>query len=53
MAQGLSNAAVASELHLAIKTVEAHVRGIFLKLDLPPDDREHRRVRAVLAFLRA
>ncbi|WP_433218343.1 response regulator transcription factor [Dactylosporangium sp. CS-047395] len=53
MAQGLSNAAVAAELHLALKTVEAHVRAIFLKLDLAPDDREHRRVRAVLAFLRA
>ncbi|WP_433059116.1 LuxR C-terminal-related transcriptional regulator [Dactylosporangium sp. CS-033363] len=53
MAQGLSNAAVAAELHLALKTVEAHVRAIFLKLDLPPDEREHRRVRAVLAFLRA
>ncbi|MFI5909351.1 response regulator transcription factor [Dactylosporangium sp. NPDC051541] len=53
MAQGRSNAAVAAELRLALKTVEAHVRAIFLKLDLQPDDREHRRVRAVLAFLRA
>ncbi|SHN47238.1 LuxR C-terminal-related transcriptional regulator [Cryptosporangium aurantiacum] len=53
MAQGLSNAAVADELHLAIKTVEAHIRSIFTKLDLAPDEREHRRVRAVLTFLRA
>lgn len=53
MARGLSNAAVAEELHLAIKTVEAHVRAIFSKLGLAPDDREHRRVRAVLTFLRA
>jgi DNA-binding NarL/FixJ family response regulator len=53
MAQGLSNGAVASELHLAMKTVEAHVRSIFTKLDLVPDDREHRRVLAVLRFLRA
>lgn len=53
MAQGLSNAAVADTLHLALKTVEAHVRSIFVKLGLPPDDREHRRVRAVLTFLRA
>ncbi|GAA3397518.1 response regulator transcription factor [Cryptosporangium minutisporangium] len=53
MAQGLSNAAVAAEMHLAVKTVEAHIRSIFTKLDLAPDDREHRRVRAVLTFLRA
>ncbi|MFI7587118.1 LuxR C-terminal-related transcriptional regulator [Spongisporangium articulatum] len=53
MAQGLTNAAVAGELHLAVKTVEAHVRSIFTKFDLAPDDREHRRVLAVLTFLRA
>jgi DNA-binding NarL/FixJ family response regulator len=52
MAQGLSNVAVAGELHLAVKTVEAHVTSIFTKLGLMPDDREHRRVRAVLTFLR-
>ncbi|GAA3962381.1 response regulator transcription factor [Actinoplanes auranticolor] len=53
MAQGLSNAAVAGDLHLAVKTVEAHVTAIFTKLGLIPDDREHRRVLAVLTFLRA
>jgi DNA-binding NarL/FixJ family response regulator len=53
MAQGLSNAAVAADLHLAIKTVEAHVTSIFTKLKLMPHDREHRRVLAVLTFLRA
>jgi DNA-binding NarL/FixJ family response regulator len=53
MAQGLSNAAVAADLHLAVKTVEAHVTSIFTKLGLIQDDREHRRVRAVLTFLRA
>lgn len=52
MARGLSNAAVAAELHLAVKTVEAHVRSIFMKLGLAQDEREHRRVRAVLTFLR-
>jgi DNA-binding NarL/FixJ family response regulator len=52
MAQGRSNVAVAETLHLAVKTVEAHVTSIFHKLGLTPDDREHRRVRAVLAFLR-
>ncbi len=53
MAQGLSNAAVAADLHLAIKTVEAHVTAIFTKLGLVQHQREHRRVQAVLTFLRA
>ncbi|WP_327001113.1 response regulator transcription factor [Dactylosporangium sp. NBC_01737] len=53
MAQGLSNAAVAADLHLAIKTVEAHVTSIFTKLGLIQHEREHRRVLAVLTFLRA
>lgn len=53
MAQGLSNAAVADDLHLAVKTVEAHITAIFTKLGLAQDDREHRRVLAVLRFLRA
>lgn len=53
MAQGLSNAAVAADLHLAVKTVEAHVTSIFTKLGLVQHEREHRRVLAVLTFLRA
>jgi DNA-binding NarL/FixJ family response regulator len=53
MAQGLSNAAVAADLHLAVKTVEAHVTSIFTKLGLLQHEREHRRVLAVLTFLRA
>jgi DNA-binding NarL/FixJ family response regulator len=53
MAQGLTNVAVADELHLAVKTVETHVRAIFAKLGLAPHEREHRRVLAVLTFLRA
>jgi DNA-binding NarL/FixJ family response regulator len=53
MAQGLSNAAVAADLHLAIKTVEAYVTSIFTKLGLIQHEREHRRVLAVLTFLRA
>lgn len=53
MAQGRSNSAMASELYLSTKTVEAHVRGIFTKLDLAPDPGDHRRVLAVLAFLRS
>lgn len=52
MAQGLTNSALSEELHLSVKTVEAHIRSIFTKLDLHLDQREHRRVLAVLAFLR-
>jgi DNA-binding NarL/FixJ family response regulator len=53
MAQGRSNVAVAAELHLAVKTIETHVTSIFAKLDLAHDEREHRRVLAVLKFLKA
>lgn len=53
MAQGRSNSSLSAELNLSAKTIEAHVRSIFLKLDLPADAGNHRRVLAVLAFLRA
>lgn len=53
MAQGLTNAGLCAELHLSAKTVEGHVRSIFTKLDLDADERSHRRVLAVLRFLRA
>ena len=53
MAQGMSNAALADALHLSLKTVESYVSSIFVKLGLAPDSREHRRVLAVLTFLRA
>jgi DNA-binding NarL/FixJ family response regulator len=52
MAQGLTNAALAEELFVSSKTVEGYVRSIFAKLDLAPGEREHRRVLAVLQFLR-
>jgi len=52
MAQGLSNVALSEELHLSLKTVEGHVSSIFTKLDLMPDERENRRVLAVLRILR-
>lgn len=52
MAQGLSNTALSEALHVSLKTVEGYVHTIFVKLDLMPDVREHRRVRAVLSFLR-
>jgi len=53
LAQGRSNSAMSSELCLSAKTVEAHVRSIFTKLDLPADSGDNRRVLAVLAYLRS
>jgi DNA-binding NarL/FixJ family response regulator len=53
MAQGMSNSALSTELFLSAKTVEAYVRSFFTKLDLAPDPDDHRRVLAVLAFLRS
>lgn len=53
MAAGYSNAAIATELYLAPKTVEAHVRSIYRKLGLCPEDPGHRRVCAVLMYLKA
>ncbi|GAA1477126.1 response regulator transcription factor [Nocardioides aestuarii] len=52
MAQGLSNVAMAETLFLSTKTIEANVSSIFTKLGLAPDARDHRRVLAVLTFLR-
>jgi DNA-binding NarL/FixJ family response regulator len=53
MAEGLSNQGIADRLGLETKTVESHVSQVFLKLGLEPDPVEHRRVRAVLTWLRA
>ena len=53
MAEGLSNRGICEKLVVSPKTVETHVNSIFLKLDLMPATDEHRRVLAVLAFLRA
>lgn len=53
MAQGRSNTAIARRLVVTEGAVEKHVRNIFTKLGLPPDDEQHRRVLAVLAHLRA
>ena len=52
MAQGLNNGALSQELALSLKTVEGHVRSVFTKLGLEQGEREHRRVLAVLEFLR-
>jgi DNA-binding NarL/FixJ family response regulator len=53
VAEGLSNKAIAERLFVAERTVEAHVTQIFLKLHLNEHAASHRRVLAVLAFLRA
>jgi len=53
MAEGRSNSAIASSLHMSEKTVEGHVRSIFSKLELEPAADDHRRVLAVLTYLRA
>jgi DNA-binding NarL/FixJ family response regulator len=53
MAEGRSNSAIAERLHMSGKTVESHVRSIFSKLELEPAEEDHRRVRAVLTYLRA
>jgi DNA-binding NarL/FixJ family response regulator len=53
VAQGRSNAAIARELVVTLGAVEKHISSIFVKLDLPTTDEDHRRVLAVLAFLRA
>ena len=52
MAQGRTNQAIADRLGLELKTVEGHVRAIFSKLGLEPAAEDHRRVLAVLAYLR-
>lgn len=53
MAEGLSNAMICSRLWVTEKTLESHIRSVYRKLELPPADRCHRRVMAVLAFLSA
>jgi len=52
MAEGRSNAAIARAMVITEAAVAKHISGLLIKLDLPPDADDHRRVRAVLAYLR-
>jgi DNA-binding NarL/FixJ family response regulator len=52
MAEGRSNQGICDRLFLAPKTVEAHIANIFSKLELQPAADDHRRVLAVVAYLR-
>jgi DNA-binding NarL/FixJ family response regulator len=52
MAEGRSNHAIASQLYMSPKTVETHVGNMFAKLGLEPAAEDHRRVLAVLTYLR-
>jgi DNA-binding NarL/FixJ family response regulator len=53
MAEGRSNHAIASQLHMSAKTVETHIGSMLAKLGLPPAPEDHRRVLAVLTYLRS
>ena len=53
MAEGRTNAAIAERLVVTERAVEKHVTSIFGKLDLTPTAEDHRRVLAVLTFLRS
>lgn len=53
MAEGLSNAGIAERLVISHGAVEKHISNVFMKLDLEPEDGAHRRVLAVLTYLRA
>jgi DNA-binding NarL/FixJ family response regulator len=53
MAEGLTNSGIAGRLFLSARTVEAYVGNVMTKLDIAGSDDRHRRVLAVLAYLRA
>lgn len=52
MAEGHSNIEISRRLFITDGAIEKHIRNIFTKLGLPPDETQHRRVLAVLAYLR-
>ena len=53
MAEGRSNSAIAATLHVSESAVAKNVNSIFTKFDLPPADSDHRRVLAVLQFIKS
>ena len=53
MAEGWSNQAIAEKLVITLRSAEKHVSSIFSKLGLPADGAQHRRVLAVLRYLRS
>jgi DNA-binding NarL/FixJ family response regulator len=53
VAEGRSNKAIAERLVITLRAVQKHVTSIFSKLDLPASDDDHRRILAVLTYLRA
>jgi DNA-binding NarL/FixJ family response regulator len=53
LAEGLSNPAIAERTGITLRSAEKYVSSIFVKLGLPDTGGEHRRVLAVLRFLRS
>jgi DNA-binding NarL/FixJ family response regulator len=53
IAKGMDNATICGTLWIGEKTLERHIQQVFSKLELPPDCGRHRRVCAVLAYLRS
>ncbi|GAA4262929.1 response regulator transcription factor [Dactylosporangium darangshiense] len=51
MAEGLSNGGIAARLHVGVRTVETYTGAVFAKLGIASTAEEHRRVKAVLAYL--
>ena len=52
VAEGRTNKAIAERLDVSQRAVTKHVTSIFAKLDLPPGEDDHRRILAVLTYLR-
>jgi DNA-binding NarL/FixJ family response regulator len=53
MAEGHGNTTIAETLVITERSVSKHIGNVFLKLNLPPSDSGHRRVLAVLAYLKS
>jgi DNA-binding NarL/FixJ family response regulator len=52
LAEGRSNTAIARALVVSVAAVGKHMGNVLSKLDLPPDEDDHRRVLAILTYLR-